>query len=73
MSILCLIGSVLNVKKMSMSFVLWTISNVFWLAYDIYCKFWARAVLDVVNLVTSTWGIVKWIKDEHEDPDASND
>lgn len=71
MSLVCVIGSVLNVKKMSMSFVLWTISNIFWLAYDIYFKAYARSILDLVNLATSTWGIITWVRDERSGKDRN--
>lgn len=61
-SLLTLLGSILNVKKMPSSFVLWTISNIFWLVFDLVNKVYSRAALDVVNLATSIWGLVSWFK-----------
>ena len=61
-SSITILGSVLNVKKMSSCFVVWTFCNIFWLVFDIWNKAYARAILDVVNLATSVWGLVSWIK-----------
>lgn len=61
-SLLTLLGSILNVKKMPSSFVLWTISNIFWLVFDLVNKVYSRAALDVVNLTTSIWGLVSWFR-----------
>lgn len=57
-----ILGSILNVKKMSSCFVVWTCCNVFWLVFDIMNKAYARAILDTVNLATSVWGLISWIK-----------
>ena len=61
-SLTTIFGSILNVKKMSSSFMVWTCCNIFWLVFDIINKAYARAVLDTVNLATSVWGLVSWIK-----------
>lgn len=55
-------GSILNVKKKSSCFLVWTLCNIFWLIYDLYSRSYARSVLDVVNLATSIWGMLSWIK-----------
>lgn len=60
MAILNIWGTVLNIKVDYRAFVIWTICNVFWLAYDFYSKQYARIIVDVVNLATSTWGLIEW-------------
>lgn len=57
-----ILGSILNVKKIAACFVLWTICNVFWLIYDSISGVYSRALLDAVNLTTSTWGMISWFK-----------
>ena len=61
-SILAVIGSILNVKKINTCFIIWTICNIFWLIYDLINHEFARSILDLVNLATSTWGIFAWFK-----------
>ena len=57
-----LIGTVLNVKKIKYCFYIWTVSNILWLAYDIYTGLYSRAVLDAVHLAFAIWGIIVWNK-----------
>lgn len=59
-TVLCLAGTVLNVKKRVACFYLWTIGNVLWAAYDIRCGLYSRAVLDFVQLAFALWGIWEW-------------
>lgn len=61
-SSITILGSILNVEKMPSCFIVWTCCNVFWLIFDIINKAYARAILDLVNLATSIWGLVSWIK-----------
>ena len=63
MSILAVIGSFLNVRDLKSCFLVWTICNIFWVCYDIFKHEYARAVLDFINLITSTWGIIIWGKE----------
>lgn len=65
-SILAVIGSILNVKKINTCFIIWTICNIFWLIYDLINHEFARSILDLVNLATSTWGIFAWFKEDVE-------
>jgi len=57
-----LIGTVLNVKKIKYCFYIWTVSNILWLAYDLYTGLYSRAVLDAVHLAMAIWGIIAWNK-----------
>ena len=65
-SILNILGSVFNIKKMSLSFAVWTICNIFWILWDIFNSYYSRLVMDIVNLITSIWGLLSWLKDEGE-------
>ena len=62
LAVLSLIGTALNVKKIKYCFYIWTVSNILWLAYDIYTGLFSRAVLDFVHLCFAVWGIVEWKK-----------
>jgi len=60
---ICLIGTVLNVKKIQFCFVLWTIGNFLWLILDLYNKVYSRSLLDIIQLVLAIWGYVAWKKE----------
>ena len=64
MSAVCLIGTVLNVKKMKVCFCLWAVGNLGWLAYDVWSGLYSRATLDTVQLALAVWGIVEWNKED---------
>ena len=61
-TILCLLGTVLNVKKLWQCFVLWTIGNILWLCLDIFTGLYSRALLDIVQLGFAIWGLIEWRK-----------
>lgn len=57
---LCLIGTVLNVKKNKWCFVLWLMGNILWLIIDIKNELISRAILDIVQGILALWGIIEW-------------
>lgn len=59
---ICLLGTILNVKKLNTCFYLWLIGNILWLCIDIYNGLWSRAILDIVQGVLAVWGIIEWRK-----------
>ena len=61
-TVLCLLGTVLNVKKMVACFYLWTVGNILWLTFDLMQGLYSRAVLDIVQLILALWGIKCWTK-----------
>jgi hypothetical protein len=61
-TLLCLTGTVLNVKKNALCFWLWSAGNIAWLIYDVYSGLYSRALLDTVQLVFAIWGIFAWRK-----------
>lgn len=56
----CLIGTVLNVKKNVLCFYLWAVGNVAWLVYDLLTGLYSRAMLDLIQLGFALWGIWEW-------------
>ena len=61
---ICLLGTILNVKKLNTCFYLWLIGNILWLCIDIYTGLWSRAILDIVQGVLAVWGIIEWRKNK---------
>ena len=61
-TIISLTGTILNVKKNSLCFWLWSFGNTAWLSYDLWLGLYSRAALDVVQLAFAIWGIVAWKK-----------
>lgn len=61
---ICLLGTILNVKKLNTCFYLWLIGNILWLCVDIYNGLWSRAILDIVQGVLAGWGIIEWRKNK---------
>lgn len=61
---ICLLGTILNVKKLNTCFYLWLLGNILWLCIDIYNGLWSRAILDIVQGVLAVWGIIEWRKNK---------
>ena len=61
---ICLLGTILNVKKLNTCFYLWLIGNILWLCIDIHNGLWSRAILDIVQGVLAVWGIIEWRKNK---------
>lgn len=61
---ICLLGTILNVKKLNTCFYLWLLGNILWLCIDIHNGLWSRAILDIVQGVLAVWGIIEWRKNK---------
>ena len=59
-TILCLVGTILNVKRMRACFYLWAIGNILWLILDFKSGLYSRTLLDLVQLGFAIWGIFEW-------------
>lgn len=59
---ICLLGTVLNVRRNIACFYLWVIGNTAWLIFDLISGLYSRAVLDSVQLGFALWGIAAWSK-----------
>ncbi len=56
----CLLGTILNIKKNILCFYLWAVGNTAWLIFDLIGGLYSRAVLDAVQLAFAIWGIAAW-------------
>lgn len=66
-TIICLIGTFLNCKKLSCCFIFWAVGNILWMIYDIWSGLFSRAFLDFVQLIFALYGAYEWRKlDESE-------
>lgn len=54
------IGTVLNIKKKQVCFVIWLCTNSLWCVYDFYLKAYAQSALFLVYMSLSIWGIIEW-------------
>jgi nicotinamide riboside transporter PnuC len=63
---LSLIGNVFVVKKNIIGQWVWAVSNVGWVAYNIYIGSYSQATLFAVYLGLCIWGIIVWSKDDKE-------
>ena len=64
-SSLNIFATILNIKKIPISFLFWTICNIYWLAFDLFALHdYARVATDVINLVTSVLGFIVWSKSD---------
>lgn len=61
----CLLGTVLNVKKNVACFYLWTVGNIAWLVYDLWAGLHSRAFLDTVQLALAIWGALSWHEEKN--------
>lgn len=62
LAIVCLIGNVLNVKKLRICFLIWIACNVVWIIFDATHGNYARVLLDSVQIGFSVWGFISWKK-----------
>ncbi len=62
-SFLNVYATILNIKKAPISYLFWTFCNIFWLCFDIFVShLYARVLIDVINLITSSYGFFVWTK-----------
>ena len=64
-SSLNIFATILNIKKISISFLFWTFCNIYWLSFDLFVIHdYARVATDVINLITSILGFVVWTRSD---------
>lgn len=64
-SSLNIFATILNIKKIPISFLFWTFCNIYWLSIDLFViKDYARVATDVINLITSILGFVVWTRSD---------
>uniref|UniRef100_A0A6M3J5P4 Putative nicotinamide mononucleotide transporter n=1 Tax=viral metagenome TaxID=1070528 RepID=A0A6M3J5P4_9ZZZZ len=60
LSILALIGVVLNIYKKRLCFFIWAITNAGWTIIDFQKEIYAQSALFFVYFLLALWGIYKW-------------
>ena len=62
-SALNIFATLLNIKKVAISFLFWSFCNIYWLSFDLFALHdYARVATDVINLITSIYGFIVWTK-----------
>jgi len=60
LTILSLIGTVMNVKKIHYCFYIWAFTNAIWSIYDYSVKEYQQALLFFIYFILALWGIYEW-------------
>jgi hypothetical protein len=60
LTVLSLIGVVLNIKKKRSCFVIWAFTNASWAVIDYQAGLHAQAALFAVYFCLAIWGLVEW-------------
>ena len=61
-TVIAIVGVILNIKKRVEGFYLWTVSNGAWIYIDVRAGLYAQAAMFVVYTGLSIWGICEWRK-----------
>jgi nicotinamide riboside transporter PnuC len=57
-----IIGTILNIKKKQICFVIWLFTNSIWVIYDFCIGAYAQSVLFIVYVILAIWGVIEWRK-----------
>lgn len=61
-SIVSLVGVVLNIYHRRECFYIWTLTNGAWTIYDLYREVYPQAALMACYFILALWGIREWRK-----------
>lgn len=64
MMVIALVGSYLNAKQRREGFLLWMITNGFWIIHNLAVSEIAQAILYAANMVIAIMGFINWKKDK---------
>ena len=64
---IAIIGTIANANKKRFGFWFWLISNVFWVAFNIYNKMYAQAAVYVFNSAMCIVGLRQWKRNKEEE------
>lgn len=62
LTLLSLIGVVLNIYKKPVCFYIWALTNAIWAVIDWKADLYAQSVLFIIYFLLAVWGILKWSK-----------
>jgi len=57
---LSVFGVVLNIHRIQLCFVVWSITNTSWAIIDFRAGLYQQSALFVLYLLLSLWGLIKW-------------
>lgn len=72
MMVIALVGSYLNAKQHREGFLLWMITNGFWIIHNLTVSEFAQAILYAANMVIAIMGFVNWNKDKKDSIEENN-
>jgi len=59
-TILSIIGVVLNIHKRKECFYIWAVTNFAWMVIDFYKEIYSQSALFAVYFLLAVYGIIKW-------------
>lgn len=65
-SFLALMGTILNANRNKYGFILWFVTNLFWVFVDFQSGLYAQSALFLAYTLLAIKGIVTWSKKEKE-------
>jgi nicotinamide riboside transporter PnuC len=71
LTVVALIGVVLNIQKKQSCFYIWLVTNVSWAVIDFYKGIPMQGLLFSVYAVLAVWGIYSWGKEKEKYDKAS--
>lgn len=63
-TLLSIIGVILNIYKNKYCFIIWSITNFLWMIIDFYCKLYSQSFLFMIYFILAIYGLIKWLKDD---------
>lgn len=72
MMVIALVGSYLNAKQRREGFLLWMITNGFWIIHNLTVSEYAQAILYAANMVIAIMGFINWKKDKSGSVEENN-
>lgn len=55
-TLICITGTVINVKRINYCFLFWIFGEIMWVIYDVGQDLWSRTILDLLGLALAIWG-----------------
>jgi len=62
LTILSIVGVIMNVKKMKACFIVWAFTNAAWMVVDFHHGLYSQGVLFAVYFLLAIWGLIEWRK-----------
>lgn len=72
MMVIALVGSYLNAKQRREGFLLWMITNGFWIIHNLTVSEYAQSILYAANMVIAIMGFINWKRDKNGSVEENN-